>query len=232
MANENIYTKLEESIGYTFKDRALLIQALTHPSHSLQHPDEPHNQRMEFLGDAVLGLIFAEHLFESAPEEREGYLTRARAVMTQGSTLSELAHLYQLESFIRLPKAELRHHGGVGDSMLEDVLEALVAAIYLDSDLECARKTVLSWYGDIEERLEGQLATLNPKGRLQEWFQSERNGELPIYRISKVSGPDHDKEFTAEVYMSDKCLGQGTGRTKKDAEEHAAEEALKELEGI
>jgi len=230
MSNENIYTRLEEAIGYTFKDRALLIQALTHPSYLLQHPNEPHNQRLEFLGDAIIGFVFAEYLFASAPEEREGYLTRGRAVLAQGTTLSEIAHVFKLENYIRLPGAEFGHHGGVAESMVEDALEALVAAIYLDSDLESARKAVLSWYGDIDKRLKGSLATLNPKGRLQEWFQSELNGELPAYEIANVSGPDHAKTFTVEVYMSDKCIGKGTGRTKKDAEEQAAEEALKGLE--
>ena len=229
MANSNIYDKLEEAIGYQFKDRALLIQSLTPPSYSLQHPDEPHNQRMEFLGDAIIGFIFAEHLFASAPGEREGYLSRARAALAQGTTLSEIAHGFKLEDYIRLPRAEFRHHGGAGEGMVEDALEALVAAIYFDSDLECARKAVLSWYGDIDARLEVLLAALNPKGRLQEWFQAE-HAELPIYEISRVSGPDHAKEFTAGVYMDGKCLGSGSGRTKKDAEEHAAEVALKMLE--
>ena len=219
--------KFQERIGYRFKKPTLLQISLTHPSyiHHSSESDES-NQRLEFLGDAILSAILAENLFDKLPSEREGTLSLNRAALAQGAQLAVLARELGLDNVLRLSEGEIKNKGRQRDSILEDALEALIGAIYLDSDWENTRRIVLSWYGDIDKRLEELLAFHNPKGRLQELIQPVLGNEAINYTVSDDSGPDHDKSYTVEVYIQGRLMGEGRGSSKKEAEENAAGSAI------
>ncbi len=219
----------QQNIGYTFREGELLERALTHPS-LLSEASGPHNQRLEFLGDSVLALILAEQLFKLFPGEREGHLARARSALAKGEYLAGIARELGLPAVLRLSEQEEKAGGRERSSSLEDALEAVVAAIYLDSDFQTARRVVLPWYGDIAALTEQLLCEDNPKGRLQELVQGT-NPETPIaYELVHSDGPDHAKTFIMELRIGGKVCGMGQGRSKKDAEENAAREALIKLE--
>lgn len=222
------FEALENKLGYRFSDPALLLRALTHPSHTQQSDTSNfHNQRLEFLGDAVLGMILAEQLFDRMPAEREGVLTRYRSILVNGSQLAGLARELGLNTFVRLSDSERLAGGEQGrDSILEDAFEAVIGAIYLDSDLEKTRDCVLRWYGDLHERLSLSLRDHNPKGQLQELLQPHFGNECIEYIVVNSHGPDHNKTFEVEVRVADEVWGGGSGSSKKEAEEVAAREAL------
>jgi len=222
--------QLQERIGYTFAEPALLLRSLTHPSYVRPGSGATHNQRLEFLGDAVLGMILAEALFHELPDEREGTLTRYRSILVKGRQLSQLAREIGLGQYLLLGEAEEAQGGRRRSSMLEDAFEALIGAVYLDGGLEAARTSILKVYGSISGRLEIQLEAHNPKGKLQEMLQPVLGNESIEYRLIEESGPDHDKRFTVEVWISGECRGSGLGNTKKLAEEEAAREALETLD--
>ncbi|MBC2594257.1 ribonuclease III [Ruficoccus amylovorans] len=218
----------QERIGYHFRDTGLLERALTHPS-LLADGSGWHNQRLEFLGDSVLALVLAEQLFKLFPGEREGHLARARSALAKGEHLAAIARELGLHEVLRLSEQEEKAGGRERISSLEDALEAVVAAIYLDSDFQTARRTVLPWYGDVKARTEELLSDDNPKGRLQEHIQRE-NPDTPIeYDLVHAEGPDHSKTFIMELRIGGRVFGMGRGRSKKDAEENAAREALQKL---
>ncbi len=221
---------LQERIGYRFREPKRLRQSLTHPSYLQQAPSEgPHYQRLEFLGDAILSAILSEQLFQILPREREGILSDNRAALARGEELSRLARDLGIREAIRLSPSEEQNAGRDRDSILEDALEALVGAIYLDSGWETTRSIVLGWYGDIESRLPPMISHQNPKGRLQEHAQAEFGNDAVRYRVVEESGPDHDKCFVIEVLIQNQPAGRGTGSSKKEAEENAAREALHAL---
>jgi len=222
---------LEERIGYRFRDPKLLLRSLTHPSFVRSGGDLVHNQRMEFLGDAILGMTLAEALFHELPEEREGALTRYRSILVNGRQLSQLAGEIGLGAYVRLGDAEEAQGGRRRTSILEDAFEALVAAIYLDGGLEAARSSILQLYGPLQKRLDQQLEAHNPKGKLQELLQPTLGNDSIEYRLIEESGPDHEKEFTVEVWVEGACRGRGTGNAKKTAEEDAARQALQSATG-
>lgn len=218
---------LQKRLGHRFNDPALLERALTHPSYLQQCPDiAEHNQRLEFLGDAVLGLILAEHLWETFPREREGVLTRHRAALARGDRLAEVARLLGLPAQIRLSDAEAANGGRDRHSILEDALEAVIGAIYLDGRYSAARDAVLRWYGDIGAHLRATAREHNPKGRLQERLQPTLGNDAIRYDVTDESGPDHLKAFTVSVSINGEVRGTGRGSSKKEAEEAAAREAL------
>lgn len=219
-------TTLETRLGYTFADKALLERALTHPSLVQAGGADAHNQRLEFLGDALLGLIVAEALFADLPAEREGTLTRYRSMLVKGNQLCRLAREIGLGDHLRLGEAEESMGGRERDSILEDAFEALVGAIYQDGGLAAARDTVLRIYGPLQDRLTDQGQAHNPKGRLQELHQPRLGNQSIEYRVIEESGPDHCKQFTVEVWIDGRRCGQGSGPSKKLAEEAAALEAL------
>lgn len=224
---------LQETIGYVFQDCALLQRALTHPSYCPAGDDSTetaHNQRLEFLGDAVLGLILAEELYQSLPDEREGVLTRYRSILVRGRQLSELAREIDLGSFLFVGEPEDQAGIRALPSLLEDAIEALVGAVYLDGDLSAAREVVCRLYGDLRQRLQSQLAGMNPKGTLQERLQPVLGNNSIEYRLIDEDGPDHNKQFTVEVWIDQECRGTGTGPSKKQAEEEAARKALASME--
>lgn len=222
------FTALENRLGYHFTDSSLLLRALTHPSYT-QQSETPNlnNQRLEFLGDAVLGMILAEELFEQMPAQREGVLTRYRSILVNGTQLARLARELGLNAFIRLSDSERVAGGELGrDSILEDAFEAVIGAIYLDSDLGQTRDCVLRWYGDLQERLSLSLRDHNPKGQLQELLQPHLGNECIDYTVVSSHGPDHNKVFEVEVRVAGEVWGGGSGSSKKEAEEVAAREAL------
>ena len=229
MADDSL-SAFEERIGYTFQEKKLLIRALTHPSYLQQFPGTgTHNQRLEFLGDAVLSLILAEALFHRMPAEREGRLTRDRSALARGGQLAKLAEELDLADFLRLSDAEEENGGRSKSSINEDALEALIGAIYLDSNLETTRQTVLAWYGNLDERITTSCFDHNPKGALQEKLQPEYGNGVIEYRLNSAEGPDHRKTFTGDVLINGEICGTGTGSSKKEAEELAARQALSAL---
>ena len=229
MADGEIDTApLEELIDYRFKDRSILLRSLTHPSFNGEK-ELGNYQRLEFLGDAVLGLVLAEELFKSLPGLREGALTRYRSMLVKGGQLSLLAKEMQLGQYLQMGEAEEAQGGRRKKSILEDAFEALIGAVYIDGGLEAARKVSLSIYGPLEERLEIQSGIHNPKGKLQELLQPSLGNESIEYRLAEESGPDHQKQFTVEVWIDGKCRGSGSGNSKKLAEEAAAREALEDI---
>jgi len=220
---------LEERMNYPFTDKDLLRRALTHPSYGQEDRKSEHNQRLEFLGDAVLGLVVAERLFAELPQEREGALTRFRSMLVKGNQLCQLARELELGSYLRLGDAEEAQGGRDRDSILEDAFEAVVGAIYLDGGLEATRQFARGIYGTMETRLDRQTEGHNPKGRLQELLQPTLGNESIEYRLVEESGPDHLKHFSVEVWIEGICKGEGSGPSKKLAEAAAALDALEKM---
>ena len=227
MAGSDVPVKeLEERLGYTFADASLLERALTHPSLAKERGQGVHNQRLEFLGDVVLGLVLAEFLFEQLPAKREGVLTRYRSMLVKGDQLHELALEAGIGKFLRMAASEESQGGRERPSILEDALEAVIGAVYLDGGLAAAKECTKKLYGDLQSRIHRQLEQHNPKGKLQELLQSDLGNDAIEYRLVESSGPDHLKQFTVEVWIEGKCRGRGTGNSKKSAEEEAARAAL------
>jgi ribonuclease-3 len=231
MAEGEIDTQpLEQRIGYHFKDKSLLIRSLTHPSQAKSVPNGGHYQRLEFLGDAVLGLVLAEVLFRELPEEREGPLTRYRSMLVKGSQLEQLGREVGIGKYILLGEAEEAQGGRERPSIIEDAFEAMIGAVYQDGGLEAVRAVVMRIYGPLSERLHIQIQEHNPKGKLQELLQPTIGNDGIEYRVAAESGPDHEKEFTVEVWIEGTCRGTGSGSSKRQAEEAAARAALQGLE--
>jgi ribonuclease III len=221
------FTALEARLGYTFRNQALLHEALTHPSYLPDHPEAaPHNQRLEFLGDSVLQFVLTEALFQEFPVEREGPLSRRRAALSKGGFLTQMARDLGVADALRLGRSEEETGGRTRASILEDAFEALVGAIYLDSDLATTRARVLAWYGPLGARLSLTEEAENPKGRLQELIQPEHGNSALRYEVTATSGPRHAREYEVAVFLHDRQLGTGHGPSKKVAEEEAARAAL------
>ncbi|WP_404420347.1 ribonuclease III [Nibricoccus sp. IMCC34717] len=218
---------IQERIRYTFREAELLQRALTHPSYLQDRPEAlESNQRLEFLGDAVLQLLLTETLFRQYPDLREGDLSRRRSNLSKGSFLSQLARELGVDEALRLGQSEEANGGRNRDSSLEDAVEAVIGAIFLDSDLATTRDTVLRWLGDLEGRLAATQPADNPKGRLQEKVQPHHGNNAIRYECTHVAGEDHARQYEATVYLLEKPLGSGRGTSKKLAEEAAAAEAL------
>jgi ribonuclease III len=217
---------LEKHIGYKFRNSLLLAEALTHPSLSFErktfHFD---NQRLEFLGDAVLQLVVTHHLYRLFPSFSEGQLTKLRSRLVSREGLKIHAVALGLGHYLMLGRGEEASQGRTRASTLADVFEALVGAIYLDSDLETVRRFVLRVAGDELGALAREPGENNPKGELQEILQAI-SPTSPAYEVVSETGPDHHKEFLCRVLWEDKELGRGGGQSKKQAEINAATEAL------
>ena len=223
--------RLQTRLGYTFRQPALLDRALTHLSYLQDHPTVGEgNQRLEFLGDSVLQLTLSEALFELYPDEREGALSKRRSALAKGRFLSLLARELGLDTELRLGQSEENTGGRQRASILEDAFEAVVGALYLDSDFATARRVVLAWYGPLPERLAALLAEENPKGRLQELLQAIHGNHALRYEVARTDGTPHEPEYEVNVYLRDTLLGTGRGNSKKLAEEAAARVALTGIE--
>ncbi len=216
----------EKRIGYRFRKKTLLEAALTHPSHRYENPELlADNQRLEFLGDSVLGLLAADRLSEKYPEAAEGELTQRKSSIASGRALAAAARELGMGEHLLLGRGEATNGGADRESNLEDVLEALLGAIWLDGGLKPARKF---FEKHIFQPLEPtSLGLLNPKGTLQEYAQ--KNGfPIPVYRVVEESGPDHARHFMVEVTVNNFAYcGAGTGR--RVAEKNAAEKAVRSL---
>jgi ribonuclease-3 len=217
---------LEQRIKYKFRNSLLLAEALTHPS--LGHETQRHhfdNQRLEFLGDAVLQLIFTEYLFDHYPQLAEGYLTKIRARLVSRDGLRALAERIGIGKYLMMGRGEEASGGRERSSTLSDAYEALIGAMYLDSDFVTVRRLVLTDARELLEDLEVDPPDTNPKGRLQEILQAI-SPQSPSYPIIDQSGPEHEKRFVAKIVWDGRELGSGQGRSKKEAETDAARDAL------
>ncbi len=221
-------SELQRRIACEFHDTALLEQALTHKSYSNENKLSYHNERMEFLGDAVLNLVVSEHLMKTCPDISEGDLSRLRAAVVSEPTLAAVAREIGLGEFILLGKGEGQTGGRDKDSLLSDCLEALIASVYLDSGQGPATALVLRLFGDVIKKTCLSGGTLDYKTELQELCQ-ERLRLLPEYRVVSETGPDHLKQFKVELSIKGEIYGRGAGRSKKEAEQKAARAALEKL---
>ncbi len=222
--------RLEETIGLRFTDQALLEEALVHRSFLNENPDSvlASNERLEFLGDALLDFVVGEYLYQRCPEMDEGQLTSLRAALIKAESLALFARSIGLGEYLYLSRGEDESGGRSRVGLLADAFEALIAAIYLDKDLEVVRQFVMQFVEPQTSRiLEGGLER-DHKSRLQEWAQGELQ-VTPVYRTVMERGPDHAKEFTVEVLIGDTVYGQGEGRSKQAAEQQAARQALERI---
>jgi ribonuclease III len=219
--------ELQRSLGYAFVVAELLRQAVTHRSYSVEHgPGTPDNERLEFLGDAVLELVVSHLLFDRyGSEYREGDLTRMRAFLVNEGQLAKQARSIGLGRYLRLGKGEARSGGGEKDSILSDCLEAVVGAIYLDGGLGPALGFVERCFKDLLNDLAGVGLGQDYKSSLQELMQSKYH-DTPVYAVEDVSGPDHERTFSVALHFHGEMLARGSGRSKKEAEQEAAREAL------
>lgn len=218
------YADLLSKIGYSFKNEDLLTTALTHRS-----AGNDHNERLEFLGDAVLGQIIAKALFDRFPHTPEGQLTRMRASLVKGETLGEIAIEFDLGPKLLLGPGELKSGGQRRVSILADAVEAIIGAVFLDSNLESAEKMVLSWYTKRLARLDPEIHPKDNKTRLQEYIQSRRL-PLPEYNVDKITGKSHQQTFfvSCKVSFLDKpVIAKGSSRRK--AEQQAALNVLEKI---
>jgi ribonuclease-3 len=225
------YEILQTRIGHTFRDARVLRLALTHPSvaHEQGTPVQ-HNQRLEFLGDAVLQVILTCELYERFPAFDEGPLTKARAKLVNRRALAGQGQQLGLGEFLVLSRGEETHGGRERPSALADAFEAVVGAIFLDGGFEAAREFVLGRFQKAFGELPGIPVLENPKGELQEFLQA-RSAEPPEYRVVSATGPDHDRLFECTVRHDGVELARGCGKSKKAAESEAALAALKTLRG-
>lgn len=217
---------LEKILSYTFSDPALLRLALTHRSVSSDNPGRQDNERLEFLGDAVLQLVVTNQIYTRYPDLPEGQLAKVRAAAVSGWTLAEVASRIGLGGHVELSPSEDRSGGRSKDSILADTLEAVIGAVYLDSGFEAATGLIHRLWGSIIDEKAADPGVRDYKTRLQEVLAAR--GQRPVYHVSGM-GPDHVRTFTAVVSVDGKTLGEGAGRSKKAAEQVAAQRALANL---
>ena len=221
-------TKLEQGLGYTFRNKALLENALTHSSYANENRERhlPDNERLEFLGDSILGFVVAEYLYRNFPDKPEGELTRIRADLVCERNLAEAAATVELGSYLLLGHGEEQGGGRKRDSIVSDAMESVIAASFMDGGFAAA-----------EEIIDRLILSNIPKGRprnfdyktaFQELVQRKRDQQIH-YELTGESGPDHDKHFEVEVLLNGKAVGHGVGSSKKRAEQAAAEAAIEEL---
>ncbi len=217
---------LENTIGYSFRDKNLPLQALTHKSFSNEQSDYvAHNERLEFLGDAVLELVISEWVYRSYPDIPEGGLTRIRAEVVSEKGLAAIARKLDLGQGLKLGKGEARSGGRDKASLLSDALEALLGAVFLEGGFEVACQVGERIFSAAVRESAQQRYGSDYKTCLQEKLQAHYN-QLPEYTLTQVSGPDHDRVFSMEVRFAGKLLGKGNGSSKKNAEQKAAAAAL------
>ncbi len=224
---------LTEKIGYTFRNPDLFCEALTHKSFSNEQYGRgvPHNERLEFLGDAVLDLVVSQYIFHAFPDFPEGRLTRLRADVVSEKSLAAIGRTLDLGACLFLGKGEARSGGRDKDSLIADGLEALLGSIFCDGGLEEVRIIIESLFRDPIERAAQRKIGADYKTRLQENLQG-RFGKPPRYALVQAEGPDHERTYSVEVSFEDRIIGRGQGRTKKAAEQEAACKALEELERL
>ena len=215
------YRSLFQCLGYEYKDLALVELALSHRSIGAHN-----NERLEFLGDSIVNFLMAEALFQKFPNSREGELSQMRAQLVKGATLAEIAKEFELGQYLKLGPGELKSGGHRRVSILADVVEALIGAMFLDSDMETCRQHVLVWYESRLAAISPKLANKDAKSQLQEWLQSQGR-DLPRYLLQSTEGSDHQQVFNVECQLEHLQQGfTGTGTSRKVAEQAAAQAAL------
>lgn len=226
---EKRLNQAQEAIGYVFRDLSLLSLALTHRSvaHASNQPI-PSNERLEFLGDSVLGLVIAEQLFRDNPEMAEGDLTKTKAMLVNETTLSNRAVEVGLNQHVYLSLEEEKSGGLERPSIIADAFESVIGAVYLDGGLDAARDVVMRSIYVHRDTITNDAAQRNYKGELLEYIQARGEG-MPRYEVVSEKGPDHAKEFQVVVCVGDARLGQGHGSSKKEAEQKAAASALERV---
>lgn len=219
--------QLEPLLGHFFNNQTLLVQALTHPSflHESGEPGRGDYQRLEFLGDSILGMLLAELLYLRYPGWDEGSLSRLRSRLAGQDLLADRARMLGLGNFILLGRGEEQSAGSAKDSILADVFEALLAAIYLDAGLDAARTLVVRLFTELAAEPQGLKLGRDSKSELQELF-SACGVSIPEYRLVEESGPPHDRQFHFQVLLDGRCVGEGWGKSKKIAQQAAAAQAL------
>jgi ribonuclease-3 len=222
--------EFQKILGVSFKKPALLEQALVHSSYINENPAHTlgHNERLEFLGDAVLNYIVADKLYREFPDLSEGRMTRLRAVLVRGDTLAKIARNIRLGDFLFLGKGEESSGGRNKTPNLAGALEAVIAAVYLDLGVKAAIKLVHGLLAEDWQKLTSLEADIDYKSKLQEFTQSKYRS-TPVYRLVSETGPDHDKVFRIKVIVNDKALAVAKGKSKKLAETEAARLALQKL---
>ena len=222
MLNKNT-EKLQKVIEYQFNNLEVLITALTHKSYASDSGTKQCNERMEFLGDSVLSAIVASWLYNSYPNEPEGKLSQLKSQIVSAANVSSWARTINLGEYVFLGRSEDSKESRNRDSLLCDVFEAIIGAIYLDGGLKYAEEFVLRFLDEKKE-----IIITDYKSRLQEFAQSDYK-ELPKYQVVKEFGPDHEKKFEVGVYLKDKLLGTGAGHSKKEAQQLAAKKAIENI---
>ncbi|MEZ4210565.1 MAG: ribonuclease III [Patescibacteria group bacterium] len=220
---------LSKLTGLKFKNEALYEKAFTHRSYLNEHDDAPgHNERLEFLGDAVVELIVTHFLFEKFPNKAEGELTNLRAALVRRNTLSIIGEELAFENYLRLSKGESRNTGKAKAVILSNATEAFIGALFLDLGLEAVEKFLNKFLLPKLEQIIEEESHIDAKSSFQEKIQ-EREGITPHYKTEKLTGPDHDRHFTVGVYVGDQLIASGEGSSKREAEMNAAAKALETL---
>lgn len=220
----------QDKINIHFSELRLLNLAFTHTSYANEvFGDVDNNERLEFLGDSILGMVTAEYLFENLPVLKEGDFSRIKATVVSEESLNEVAIKLSVSDYLLLSKGEEMHQGRQKKAILADCMEAIIAAIYLDKGFECAKSFILSFIKDqVAKVLEGRNLNKDYKSLLQIYFQKKKN-KVPEYLLDHVEGPNHDQKFYVKVFLGQKCYGMAEGSNKKMAEQNAAHLALKQL---
>ncbi|MBU2530308.1 MAG: ribonuclease III [Elusimicrobia bacterium] len=212
---------VETVIGYKFKNKKLLKEALTHKSYSAEHGLKAHNERLEFLGDSVLGLIVSYYLFDKYPSEDEGYLSKIKSYVVSKPSLTKWSKAINLGEYVNLGRGEEQSGGRKRSSILSNAIEAVIGAVYIDGGLEPAANFITNWLSNQSFENEHR----DYKSELQEIIQ-KRFKTPPDYEVLSTEGPEHAKIFTVKVKLKKKVLGIGTGKNKKEAQQEAAKSAF------
>ena len=221
------FAEFEKPIGITFKNGELLRRAFTHRSYLNENrgSESSHNERLEFLGDAVLELIVTEYLFEKYPDNNEGDLTAFRASLVNAIILSEVAQTINVNDFLLLSKGETKDTGKARQYILANTMEAIIGAIYLDQGYEMAKYFISNNLFHLIDKIVAEKSWIDAKSKFQEKAQEEEN-LTPLYKSLREEGPDHDKIFTVGVFLDEKMIAEGGGKSKQEAEQEAAKKAL------
>ena len=221
------FSSFEKRVGFTFGKKQLLMQAFTHRSFLNEHkgPDIEHNERLEFLGDAVLELVVTDFLYKKYPEKTEGDLTAYRAALVNTNSISDAATKLGMNDYLLLSKGEAKDMGRARQYILANTYEAFIGALYLDQGYDAAHEFIANSLFAKTDEVVAMRLWQDAKSKFQELAQ-ERENETPLYKLVAESGPDHDKKFISGVFLRDKEIGRGDGKSKQEAEQSAAENAL------
>ena len=220
-----MFEEIEHILGYRFKDKAFIKEALTHKSFAGEHRGIRHNERLEFLGDSILGAIVADYIYNQCPHDEEGVLSKIKSNLVSRRNLYLWGKELQLGTFIYLGHGELATGGRERDSIISNAVEAVIGAVYLDGGYKAAQELILPWVKTQQLTAD----TKDYKSILQEFLQ-KRGPQTPEYKIVQTVGPEHDKIFTVQVSLNGHALGMGKGHNKKQAEQAAAQNALEQLQ--